>query len=1086
MPHNLPEHLGEYRQIIDNVCAAAMRLWERPAHRYAVDHGPAHAARVVALLNGLTEGLMQRREYALAAEEIAILLGAAHLHAIGLQAEQIEPDPVARGDRYPELGAELIYRALEDPAEAVQVGIVNVDSGLIELIALVVAGHRLTDFPSPDYDDFLLGSDIVRPRLLAALLHLADVLDLDYRRVDLAQLRLLAVTPEQSFDWWLHHYVSGVQVVDENVYLGYRIPQNAPEYEAALPNLVEHTLQAAFAALRETFRLYGVKVDIAPPTAVRPMRAVKPMPAEIWVAAERRLADLRGAKPETTALPELVATVQGLLETMGYTCAETCTAIVPTSALLSFRCAPQGGLRSPLLVGCQIAGPLTPIEVAVLADELASPEQGYLVAEARVLESARQIAEATGGRVRVFTLNDFYHELLDFRTYAQRLVDDYEKSNLARVYVDLGIVSYTYSVHGELVSEDHAKPLDDYLDDWLQEREGRNHISILGDYGTGKTSFCQQYAAKQARRWLKNPSRERLPILISLREYTNTPQIEGLIINALINGCGIHGATFDAFNQYNSNGKLLLLFDGFDEMVDLMGVHRATKSFWELARVAVPGSKVILTTRANYFRNHREAEDLYISCSTMQTVVSLEKGDIERKLIEVHGRPNFEILYLEPFSDTDIQELLQKCFPEQWEEHWKQIQAVHDLSDLARRPVLLDMIIKTLPRLQGIKTLNLAQLYQLYTERWLDRETYQGHILFTAEQRRDFAEDLALLMLGRIESNIRFEQLSQQVQTHFKIESLEQIERFVSDICTHNFLDRDTEGNYSFVHKSFMEFFVACRLHRLMLNNQATVHEKIYINEEIRLFLNHLFALQPKIEPKPPSAPLAGFVWIPPGEFVLGGAEGLRLQIFRLSEGFFMSKTLVTNQQYAEFLNANGYARQEFWSAEGWSWREREHWITPEFWQQEPVNDPLQPVTGISYYEAQAYCHWFTSVKLLSLGWVARLPTEQEWEKAARGVDGRQYPWGEWRENCANVQVAGMGHPNVVGFFSSLGDSPYGVADMAGNVWEWTVSIWGESQVLRGGSFNVRSDQSRCAYRYRDLPRYRYADLGFRLVIVPA
>ena len=114
MTHQLIAYLDKDRQrAVENVRQAAARLWERPVHRHAVDHGPTHADRVVALLGGLTEGLMARAEHRLATDEIYVLLAATYLHAVGLQDEQSEPDPGVRWARYPELGAEMIYRALE-------------------------------------------------------------------------------------------------------------------------------------------------------------------------------------------------------------------------------------------------------------------------------------------------------------------------------------------------------------------------------------------------------------------------------------------------------------------------------------------------------------------------------------------------------------------------------------------------------------------------------------------------------------------------------------------------------------------------------------------------------------------------------------------------------------------------------------------------------------------------------------------------------------------------------------------------------------------------------------------------------------
>jgi formylglycine-generating enzyme required for sulfatase activity len=657
--------------------------------------------------------------------------------------------------------------------------------------------------------------------------------------------------------------------------------------------------------------------------------------------------------------------------------------------------------------------------------------------------------------VRVFTLSGFYRELMDFGAHVRALISSYEEDELSTYYVDLGCRIADGSV---------CKPMDDYVDAWLDD-PARYHISILGDYGTGKTSFCRQYAARLGRRWLIDPDRERIPVLINLRDYTKTLKVDSLVTDALVNQYSIRGATFEAFQRYNGDGKLLVFFDGFDEMAQRTGPSTAVENFWELAKVVVPGSKVILTCRTPYFRTHREAEALLHGSLPSPDVGRggerfARVGGEGRDYIDLRDRPEFEIVHLEPFSDEDIQAVLQKRFPDQWEDYWEQIKHIYNLPDLAKRPVLLDMIAKTLPDLHEGETINAARLYQVYTGGWLERDVAKGRTLITPDDRRLFAEELAMEMLCTEELALHYSRIPDRVKERFGLEKAEEIDHFEADVRTCNFLNRDDKGNYTFVHKSFMEFFAASRLHRLMLTNSATISGPVRINDEVRFFLNNLFALEPKVEPSPPQELPEGFVWVPPGEYVLGGQDGFDVQIARLGAGFFIARTPVTNAQYARFVAETGHAPPR-------------HWKGPH----PPAELADHPVVYVRWHDAITYAEWSG----------LRLPTEEEWEKAARGYDGREYPWGEWRDDHCNAWETDLRTTTPVGRYSSRGDSPYGCVDMAGNVWEWTASKYGDFRrvqvpVVRGSSWEDSRFSARCSYRGWYASVGSNINLGFRCV----
>ena len=197
---------------------------------------------------------------------------------------------------------------------------------------------------------------------------------------------------------------------------------------------------------------------------------------------------------------------------------------------------------------------------------------------------------------------------------------------------------------------------------------------------------------------------------------------------------------------------------------------------------------------------------------------------------------------------------------------------------------------------------------------------------------------------------------------------------------------------------------------------------------------------------------------VPEGEFLYGeGNQRLSLS------AFYMDKFEVTTALYAKHMGATGAQAPS-------------QWPTSVL-----VSNGQKPVVGVTWHEAGAYCRAHGK----------RLPTEQEWEKAARGTDGRTYPWGNEEPTSRHANFNRMegfndyGVLTTVGFLEA-GQSPYGIYDLAGNVWEWTSSDYnGSSKVLRGGSWYYRPQLVRSAYRFNTTPVARGDSIGFRCAKTP-
>jgi eukaryotic-like serine/threonine-protein kinase len=221
------------------------------------------------------------------------------------------------------------------------------------------------------------------------------------------------------------------------------------------------------------------------------------------------------------------------------------------------------------------------------------------------------------------------------------------------------------------------------------------------------------------------------------------------------------------------------------------------------------------------------------------------------------------------------------------------------------------------------------------------------------------------------------------------------------------------------------------------------------------------------ILPEPP----AGMAYVPGGEFLMGsdtGDEYERPQHSVIVNPFFIDLNEVTNEEYEEFIEATGHKAPP-------SWANGHH----------KPGTARRPVTGVDWDDAKAYAEWKGK----------RLPTEEEWEFAARGTDGRRFPWGDqWKPQAANAASTGHAHPDNVGGHPT-GLSPFGAFDMVGNVWEWTASDFtpysggqtsanstDESKVVRGGSYRSRMNEATTTVRRGRPARgdQDYGDVGIR------
>ncbi|MEA5536223.1 pentapeptide repeat-containing protein [Crocosphaera sp. XPORK-15E] len=416
------------------------------------------------------------------------------------------------------------------------------------------------------------------------------------------------------------------------------------------------------------------------------------------------------------------------------------------------------------------------------------------------------------------------------------LVEPMERTDLYHYYVK----SYCVDKKGK------EQLLDNLLNHFIEDSK-QNFLTLLGDFGTGKSSFSIYYFVELAKKYLTD-NNERIPIFISLKDYKGKLNIEDFMIREFYDKFEIK-IDFSIFQQLALAGKFIFFIDGFDEMASLTDKEITSQNLKELTKLSFENvlfitqsqpktykvNKVFLTSRTHYFLTESQEQDLL-------------KADYTILYRTYATKSNYQItrIKLKEFNDNQIRECIQKYTNNEkiTNQHLKIINDTYNLKELSTRPLLLEMIIKTMPTLIGKENINPVDLYRAYTNIWIKRDDWRSQM--TPEGKRSFMWEMASKMfkLGG-DFSLNHSKLGKPKNQYLKPNFEKKVEDYYKyETTTCSFLNRDAEGNYKFIHKSFMQYFIA-ELFYLYLLRKKNGQNSYYLsfNGEIKFFLKHIIVL---------------------------------------------------------------------------------------------------------------------------------------------------------------------------------------------------------------------------------------------------
>ncbi|GAB4203560.1 MAG: hypothetical protein Fur006_57980 [Coleofasciculaceae cyanobacterium] len=446
-------------------------------------------------------------------------------------------------------------------------------------------------------------------------------------------------------------------------------------------------------------------------------------------------------------------------------------------------------------------------DVAALREsvEKQRTDEGWLVTARRISRAARDEVDKEENRhLGCYTFDELLDQDADFSGYLTWLEAEVERREIEQKYVPLACTKEEFDpVTKRRIAasryDERDGWIDGYIDLWLDD-PAKEHISILGEFGTGKTWFAFHYAWTALQRYRdaqkRGLERPRLPLVIPLRDYAKAVSVESLFSEFFFRKHEIPLPGYSAFEQLNRMGKLLLIFDGFDEMAARVDRQEMINNFWELAKVVVPGAKVILTCRTEHFPEAKEGR-------------ALLNAELQASTAALTGEtPQFEVLELEKFDDEQIRQVLSLQTESATVE---QVMGNAQLLDLARRPVMTELILEALPDIEAGKPVDMSRVYLYAVRRKMERDIKAERTFTSLADKLYFLCELSWEMVSSDQMSLNYRLFPDRIRRLFgsMVREEKDLDHWHYDMMGQTMLIRNSDGDYTPAHRSLLEFFVA-------------------------------------------------------------------------------------------------------------------------------------------------------------------------------------------------------------------------------------------------------------------------------------